>query len=51
MGYFENLHNIGTQEQAEVYICGFDGDQRGNYFGGEPIRGTKVEVKLQVRMT
>ena len=27
-----------------MYI--FDGARRGNYFGGEPIRRTKVEVKV-----
>ena len=27
-------------------MCGFDGVGRGNYFGGEPIRRTEVEVKV-----
>ena len=27
-------------------MCGFDGVQRGNYFGGEPIRRTKVEGRV-----
>ena len=35
--YFENTCNIDTQECVSVYICGFDGVQRGNYLGGEPI--------------
>ena len=25
-------------------MCGFDGIRRDNYFGGEPIRKTEVEV-------
>ena len=32
--YFENLYNIDTQEQVSVYMCGFDGIRRGNYFRG-----------------
>ena len=51
--YFEDVYNIDTQGQVAVYMCGFDGIQRGNYFGREPIRRTEVEVrigKLQVRM-
>ena len=42
----------GIQE-VEAHLCDFDGVRRGNYFGGEPIRKTKVEErvqKLQVRM-
>ena len=27
-------------------MCGFNGVQRGNYFGGKPIRRTEVEVKV-----
>ena len=27
-------------------MCGFDGVLRGNYFGGEPIRRTEVEVRV-----
>ena len=27
-------------------MCGFDGVRRGNYFGGEPIRRTEVEVRV-----
>ena len=27
-------------------MCGFDGNQIGNYFGGEPIASTKVEVRV-----
>ena len=30
--YYEDLYNIDTQEQVAVYICGFDGVRRGNYF-------------------
>ena len=51
--YFEDLYNTNTQEQIAVYMCGFDGIQRGNYFRGDPIGKAEVEVrvgKLQVRM-
>ena len=52
------INNIGTQEQVAVHIWSFNGGWRGNYFGGEPIRRTEVELrvgklrmeKLQVRM-
>ena len=27
-------------------MCGFDGVQRGNYFGGEAIRRMEVEVRV-----
>ena len=27
-------------------MCGFDGIQRGNYFGGEPIGRAEVEVRV-----
>ena len=27
-------------------MCDFDGFRRGIYFGGEPIRRTKVEVRV-----
>ena len=40
--YFENLHNMGIQEQFAVHMCGFDG--RGNCFGGEPIGRAEVEI-------
>ena len=43
--YYENLYNIDTQEQVAAHIYGFDGVRRGNYFGGEPIGRTKVEVR------
>ena len=41
--YFRDLYDIHTQEQVIVHMYGFDGIQRGNYFGGEPIRRTKVQ--------
>ena len=44
--YFEDLYNIDTQEEIAVHMCGFDGIQRGNYFGKEPIRRTEVEVRV-----
>ena len=31
--YSEDLYNIDIQEQVVVYMCSFDGLQRGNYFG------------------
>ena len=31
--YFEDLY-IDTQEEVAIYMCGFNGVQRGNYFGG-----------------
>ena len=36
--YFEDLYNIDTKEQVPVHMCGFDGIQRSNYFGGEKIK-------------
>ena len=55
---FEDLYNIDTQGQVAVYMSGFDDVRRDNYFGGEPIRRTEVEVRwrslkmgrLQVKM-
>ena len=46
MDYFEDFYNMDTQEQVLVHMCGFHGVQRGNYFGGEAIRRTKVEVRV-----
>ena len=44
---YEDLYNIGTEEQVAVHLCGFDGVRRGNYFGGEPTdRRTEVEVRV-----
>ena len=51
--HFEDLYNIDTQEQVAVHTCGFDGVWRGNYLGGELIRRTEAEVRmerLQVKM-
>ena len=42
--YFEDLYNIDNQ--VAMQMCGFDGIQRGNYFGGEPIGRVKVEVRV-----
>ena len=44
--YYENMYNIDTQEQVTVPMCGFGGASRGNYFGGQPIRKTEVEVRV-----
>ena len=43
--YYVDLYNIDTQEQVVVHMCGFDGVRRGNYFGGEQIRRTEVDVR------
>ena len=40
------LYNIDAQEQDAVHWCDFDGVRGGNYFGGEPIRRTEVELRL-----
>ena len=42
--YFKDLHNIDTQEEVAIHMCGFDGIRRGNYFEGEPIERDEVEV-------
>ena len=42
---YEDLYNIGTQELVAFHLCGFDGVRRSNYFRGEPIRRTEVEVR------
>ena len=44
--YFEDLYNINTKTYIAVHMCGLDGVQRGNYFGGEPIKKAEVEVKV-----
>ena len=44
--YFEDLYNLDTQEQVPVHMCVIYGFRRGNYFGGEPIRRTEVEVRV-----
>ena len=45
--YFEDLYNIGTQEQVTFYMRDFDGILRGNYFRGEPIGIAEVEVRVR----
>ena len=44
--YFEDLYNIDTQGEVAVHMCGFDGNRRGNYFGGESIGKAEVEVRM-----
>ena len=44
--YFEYLYNIDTQEKVAVHMCGFDRVQRDNYFRGEPIGRTEVELRV-----
>ena len=45
--YLEDLYNKDTQEQTAVHMCSFDGFHRGNYFGGELIKMTEVEVRVE----
>ena len=42
----KDVYNIDSQEQVAVQTCGFDGIQRGNYFGGVPIGRAEVEVRV-----
>ena len=42
--YFEDF--LDTQEQVAFHMCVFDGTRKANYFGGEPIRGSEVEVRV-----
>ena len=35
---------MDIQKQVVVHVCGFDGVQRGKYFGGEPIKRTDDKV-------
>ena len=42
----KDVYNIDSQEQVAVQTCGFDGIQRGNYFGGVPIERAEVEVRV-----
>ena len=44
--YFKDLHNIDTKEKVAVYMCGFNDIQRSEYFRGELIRRTEVEVRM-----
>ena len=44
--YFHDLYNIYTQEQIIIQMCNFYGVQRGNYFGGEPIKRAEVELRV-----
>ena len=45
--YFKDLYNVDTQEQVAVLMYGFDGIQRGGYFGGEPIIRAEVEMRVE----
>ena len=44
--YFEDVYNVDTQGQVAVYMCDFDGIQKDNYFGGEPIGRVEVEMRV-----
>ena len=43
--HFEDLYNMDIQDQVAIHMFGFDGIQRGNYFGGNPFRKTEAEVR------
>ena len=45
--YLEDLYNLDTQEWVSAHMGGFGGIQRGNHFGGEPIRNTDIEVRVE----
>ena len=42
------FYYIETQEQVAVHMCNFDGVQRSKYFGGNSIRKTEVEVRVEI---
>ena len=44
--YYEDLYNIDTEERVAVHMRRLYGVRRGNYFGGEPVRRTEVEVRV-----
>ena len=44
--YFEDLYNMDTQEQVVVPMCGSGIVQRDNYFEGETVRRTEVEMRV-----
>ena len=44
--YSKDLYYIDTQKQVAVQMCDFDGIQKDKYFGGEPIRGAEVELRV-----
>ena len=44
---FVYLYNMDKQEQVAAHMRGFDGVQRSNYFGGEPNKKTKVEIRVR----
>src|SRR5678815_4789355 len=44
--HFENLHNIGSNKEVIVNVCGFDG-ARNRYFGHDVI--SKEEVMCRAR--
>ena len=46
--YLEDLYIIHTQKQVAGHMWGFDGIQRGNYFGGEPIGRAEFELRVGI---
>src|SRR5678815_4291707 len=45
--HFENLYNIGSNDEVIMTVCGFDGTRRNRYFGDEVI--SKEEEMGRVR--
>ena len=45
--YFKDFYNEDTQEEVGVHMCGYDGVQRGNCFGGEPFRKIEIEDRIK----
>ena len=44
--YFENLY-VCKEEHVLVLMCGFDGVSNCNYFGGDSVNRTKVELRMK----
>ena len=41
------LYNVNIEEQVTVSLGGFNGDVAGNYFWGDPINRTQVEMRMK----
>ena len=46
MNYFVNLYNEDTKEQIAIRMCSFGDVQKDNYFGGEPVKRVKMELRV-----
>ena len=40
------MYSIDTKKEVAVHMCGFERIQRGNYFGGEPVRRPEFGVRV-----